>query len=55
MRLIYHPEAKAELTDAARYYEGRVVTLGEQFLETIDQAISVIQNAPASGRSSKAT
>jgi hypothetical protein len=28
MRLIYHPDAESELIEAARYYEGRVATLG---------------------------
>ena len=32
MRLIYHPEAETELTEAARFYEERVPTLGAQFL-----------------------
>ncbi len=46
MRLIYHPEAETELTEAARFYEQRVPALGAQFLNTIDRAIGVIQDAP---------
>jgi toxin ParE1/3/4 len=46
MRLIYHPDAEAELIEAARFYEKRVSTLGAQFLEATDQAIRVILDAP---------
>ena len=46
MRLIYHPDAEAELTEAAQFYERRVPTLGGQFLDATDRAIAVIQEAP---------
>jgi toxin ParE1/3/4 len=46
MRLIYHPAAEAELIEAARFYEQRVSTLGAQFLEAADRAISDIIDAP---------
>jgi hypothetical protein len=46
MRLIHHPEAEAELIEAAQFYERRVPTLGAQFLEAADGAIHVIQDAP---------
>lgn len=46
MRLIYHPDAELELIDAARFYEGRVRGLGEQFLATVDEGVSMIQAAP---------
>jgi plasmid stabilization system protein ParE len=46
MRLIYHPDAEAELIEAAQFYEGRVLTLGAQFLDAVDRAIAVIQEAP---------
>ena len=46
MRLIYHPAAEAELTEAAQFYEQRVPTLGAQFLDAVDRAVSVIQIAP---------
>jgi len=32
MHLIYHPEAEAELIDAARFHDRRVASLGAQFL-----------------------
>src|SRR6266550_3742193 len=46
MRLIYHPDAESELIEAARYYEGRVATLGVQFLNEADRAIAMILEAP---------
>jgi plasmid stabilization system protein ParE len=46
MRVIYHPDAEAELIEAAKFYEGRVPALGTQFLDDIDHAISVILAAP---------
>jgi toxin ParE1/3/4 len=46
MRLIYHPDAEAELIEAAQFYEQRVATLGGQFLEAIDQAVRDIADAP---------
>ncbi|MEO6871055.1 MAG: type II toxin-antitoxin system RelE/ParE family toxin [Chthoniobacterales bacterium] len=45
MRLIYHPDAEAELIEAARFYEGRVSTLGAQFLDAADGA-TIILEAP---------
>jgi plasmid stabilization system protein ParE len=46
MRLIYHPDAEAELIAAAQYYERRVVTLGFQFLDDADRSVSIILDAP---------
>ena len=46
MRLIHHPDAEAELIGAARFYEGRVPTLGAQFIDAADRAVRVIQEAP---------
>ena len=46
MRLIYHPDAEAELIKAARFYNRRVRGLGAQFLDAADRAIAVIQEAP---------
>ena len=39
MRLIYHPDAEAELIEAAQFYQKRVFTLGLQFLDAADSAI----------------
>jgi len=46
MRLIYHPDAETELIEAAQYYERRVATLGVQFLDHADRAVSIIHDAP---------
>src|SRR5262245_27620281 len=46
MRLIHHPDAEAELIEAARFYERRVPGLGAQFLEAVDAGVGVIQQAP---------
>jgi len=46
MRLIYHPEAEAELREAAQFYERRVPGLGDRFLHEFDSTISEIQQAP---------
>lgn len=50
MRLIYHPDAEAELIAAAQYYERRVGTLGVQFLDDADLAIAIILEAPGRWR-----
>ena len=46
MRLTYHPDAEHELIAAAQYYERRVATLGVQFLDEADRAVSIILDAP---------
>jgi plasmid stabilization system protein ParE len=46
MRLIYHPEAEAELIAAARFYEQKVSMLGAQFLDAADRGIGIIVEAP---------
>jgi plasmid stabilization system protein ParE len=46
MRLSYHPEAEAELIEAATYYEGRSPGLGERFLREFDETIAQLQAAP---------
>ena len=46
MRLIYHPDAEAELIESARFYEQRVASLGGQFLDAAELAIGAILDAP---------
>ncbi len=46
MRLIYHPDAEAELIEAAQFYQQRVPTLGAQFLDAADRSLKGIQEAP---------
>lgn len=45
-RLIFHPEAKAELRDATAYYEERRQGLGEAFLQEIRSLIDAIRQNP---------
>ncbi len=46
MRLIYHPEAEAELVAAAEFYEARSPGLGDRFLREFDAAIAAILASP---------
>jgi plasmid stabilization system protein ParE len=46
MRLIYHPDAEAELLEAAQFYEQRVPGLGDRFLNEFDATVAEIQQAP---------
>jgi toxin ParE1/3/4 len=50
MRLIYHPDAEAEVVEAARFYERRVPGLGDRFLREFDAAITKIIEAPGRWR-----
>ena len=46
MRLIYHPEAEAEVIEAARFYSARRESLGIRFLDAVDEAIASIRQSP---------
>ena len=46
MRLIFHPEAEAELIEAACFYEEQVNSLGEEFLDAVDLATDEICENP---------
>ena len=46
MRVIYHPEAEAELVDAAEYYDERLTGLGEEFLDAVDAAVGFVVSDP---------
>ena len=50
MRLTYHPQAEAELIEAAKFYESRATALGSQFLDAVDRAIRMIHVTPERGR-----
>ncbi|MEI6082393.1 MAG: type II toxin-antitoxin system RelE/ParE family toxin [Verrucomicrobiota bacterium] len=50
MPLIYHPAAEAELLEAVRFYEEKVPSLGLDFLEKIDLAITSIESDPERNR-----
>ena len=44
--VIYDPEAKAEVHDAASYYEGEREGLGEDFIEAVRAAAKRIRRMP---------
>lgn len=46
MRLIYHPDAEAELIEAVQFYERSVTGLGGEFLAAVDKGIGTILDAP---------
>lgn len=46
MRLSYHPEAEAELIEAAEFYEGRSSGLGERYLAEFDTTVAEVQSKP---------
>ena len=46
MALIYDPEARAELIDAAAYYEGCRPELGKAFLSAVEASIDRLSRAP---------
>ncbi len=50
MRLIHHPDAQAELIDAARFYEGIELGLGARFLDAVDAAVCIIEKDPQRSR-----
>jgi len=49
-RILLHPDAEAELYDAALYYEGCCPQLGEDFLNEYELAIQLITQSPARWR-----
>jgi toxin ParE1/3/4 len=46
MRLTFLPAAKADLFEAADYYEKRKSGLGTEFLEEVTRCLGVIRQAP---------
>jgi len=46
MRLIYHPDAEAELIEAAQFYEDRSAALGVEFLDAASLAVADILEVP---------
>jgi plasmid stabilization system protein ParE len=46
MRVSYHPDAEAELVEAAQFYEARVPGLGSRFIDEFDASIEGLRTAP---------
>ncbi|MCF6313548.1 MAG: hypothetical protein L3J39_13970 [Verrucomicrobiales bacterium] len=49
MTLIWHPDTESELTDGATYYNQRQPGLGEEFIDEVTKAASVITADPRAG------
>jgi len=43
------PEARAELREAARFYDDRAAELGDEFVAEVERAFRVIAERPAAG------
>ena len=44
--LLFHPDIEQELDEAYRWYESQSLGLGDDFLDELDRAFSVIQRMP---------
>ena len=49
MRVIFHPEAHAEMIAQARYYEAKSEGLGSDFLTAVEEATQRIEQSPKAG------
>ena len=49
MRVIFHPEAHAEMIEHARYYELKSKGLGLDFLAAVEEATKRIERFPKAG------
>jgi plasmid stabilization system protein ParE len=49
MRVIFHPEAHAEMIEQARHYESKSEGLGADFLDAVEETTNRIQRSPTSG------
>jgi hypothetical protein len=44
--LSFHPEARLELLDGARWYDERSRGLGDEFIDAVDERLEVIRGDP---------
>ena len=49
MRVIFHPDAHAEMIEQSRYYENKSEGLGADFLDAIEDATRRIAQSPNAG------
>ncbi len=49
MRVVFHPEAHAEMIEQAQYYEGKSERLGSDFLDAVEETIRRISRSPNAG------
>lgn len=45
-RIVFRPQAEAEITEAADWYEAQRQGLGQDFLRKVDQTISTVADNP---------
>jgi plasmid stabilization system protein ParE len=46
LKIDVHPDVYSELEDSRSWYEERARSLGNEFLEEVDRAVSAVQQAP---------
>jgi plasmid stabilization system protein ParE len=54
MRVIFHPEAHAEMIEHARYYEAKSEGLGSDFLAAVEKTTQRIEEFPKAGPTDRA-
>jgi plasmid stabilization system protein ParE len=45
-RLVFRPQVRTDIVEAARWYEGQAEGLGADFLRSVDLAIATVQHNP---------
>ncbi|MGI9065822.1 MAG: hypothetical protein ACR2HX_05380 [Pyrinomonadaceae bacterium] len=54
MKAIFHPEAHEEISESARFYEGRSEGLGSDFLAAVEETTRRIEHLPEAGLGDRA-
>lgn len=49
MRVVFHPEAHAEMIAQAQYYENKSEGLGSDFLDAVEETVRKVVSSPKSG------
>jgi toxin ParE1/3/4 len=49
-QIVFHPDADAEIIDAAQYYEVNIPALGSEFIEEIERSLNQIKIFPESSQ-----
>jgi len=49
MRIEFHPKASEELETSSRFYEAKVIGLGNEFLDEVERMIKVLNDTPMLG------
>lgn len=48
MKLIFHPEAELEFSEAAVYYQDHIPGLGSEFIDEVENGLNLIKRLPDS-------